>query len=46
MKISKYCKSLKDAEKFQNKLYNSYNNVKLIDFPKFSEGGIYEWNVN
>ena len=28
-----------------NKLYNEYNHVRLVDFPKDSEQGIYVFEV-
>ena len=45
MKISRYCLSLKAAELYQNKLYKSYDSVKLISFPFFGDAGMYEWEV-
>ncbi len=45
--IIKYCKSLKSAESYQNRLYNKYNYVKLIGFPDTYSGyGNYTWIVN
>jgi hypothetical protein len=46
MKIQKHFKTLKQVEKFQSKLYNQYNTVKLIFFPVCSESGIYTFFVN
>lgn len=39
--IQKEFKTLKQAENFMNRLYSKYNSVELIQFPKFSENGIY-----
>lgn len=44
-KIIKCFKTLKDAENYHEKLYNKYNKVQLVDFPRFTEAGIYTWNV-
>jgi hypothetical protein len=44
--IRKYFKSIKQAEKYQNKLYNKYNYVRLIQSPIFTEDGLYEWHVS
>lgn len=44
--IAKYCKTLKQAEKYQNSLYNKYPYVRLISFPLFSEEGLYEWHIS
>lgn len=37
----KRCKTLKEAENFQNSLYNEYDHVKLVGWPRFSENGLY-----
>jgi hypothetical protein len=46
MTIQKYFKTLKQVERFQSKLYNQYNSVKLVFFPIYSEDGIYTFFVN
>ena len=43
--ITKVCKSIKDAERFQNSLYSKYETVKLIQFPVTNENGTYVWYV-
>jgi hypothetical protein len=43
--ISKKFESIKKAESYQNRLYGKYNHVKLLTFPRFSESGIYVWEV-
>lgn len=43
--ITKVCKSIKDAERFQNSLYSKYETVKLIQFPVTNENGTYVWHV-
>ena len=43
--IRKFYSNLKQAERYQNSLYNKYNEVQLVDFPRFSESGVYVWNV-
>jgi hypothetical protein len=44
-RITKTFKSLKEAENYQNKLYNKYNHVKLVYSPKIGESGNYTWEV-
>jgi hypothetical protein len=44
--IRKYFKSIKLAEKYQNKLYDKYPYVRLIQSPIFTEDGIYEWHIS
>jgi hypothetical protein len=34
------------AEKFQNRLYNKYNSVKLVGFPQIDKAGFYVWEVS
>lgn len=45
MKIYKDCKSLKQAEQYHERLCNKYYKVQLEDFPRFTEAGVYTWNV-
>ena len=44
--ISKHFDSLKKVEKYQNRLYNKYDSVKLVSFPHFCESGMYIFIVN
>ena len=44
MKLSKECKSLKAAERYQNSLYNRFWYVQLIQAPRFTEAGNYIWD--
>jgi len=44
--ISKRFDTLKQAEGYQNKLYEQYNSVQLIQAPTFSEEGLYIWRVD
>lgn len=44
-RIDKYCDTLKQAEDFQDDLYDEYESVRLIGFPSFSESGLYVWTV-
>ncbi len=44
--ITKRFKTIKQAEKYQNSLYNKFPYVVLIDFPKWSEEGQYTWEVS
>jgi hypothetical protein len=43
--ITKTYKTLKQAERYQNSLYNKYDHVRLIRSPMFSEEGVYAWEV-
>jgi hypothetical protein len=43
--ISKQCKTLKQAERYQNRLYEKYQRVRLVKFPWFTEKGSYVWEV-
>ena len=43
--ISKYFNTLRQAEKFREKLYNQFDSVKLIDCPLFEECGQYTFVV-
>lgn len=44
-KITKHFDTLAQAERYQNRLYDKYDHVRLIDFPRFSESGTYIWEV-
>lgn len=45
MTIARTFKTLKQAERFQNALYNKYNSVQLTRSPRFTEEGVYVWEV-
>jgi hypothetical protein len=45
IEISKTFKTIKQAEKFQNSLYNRFNYVALTSSPIWSEEGVYTWDV-
>jgi len=44
--ISKRFNSIKQAERYQNKLYNTFNYVQLISYPVWSEDGLYIWEIS
>lgn len=37
--------TVKQAERFQNALYNKYDHVRLVTAPTFSLTGTYIWEV-
>lgn len=37
--------SLKEAERYQSRLINKWDCVKLVQFPLFGESGKYMWHV-
>ncbi len=39
MQIQKQCKTLKQAENYQNRLYNKYSSVQLVNMPLWVEEG-------
>ncbi len=41
----KYFKTMKQAERYRNKLYSAFNHVQLIEFPIFSEEGWYVFEI-
>ena len=43
--IKKRFNNMDDASKFQDKLYWRYDIVRLVDFPRSSDYGIYVWEV-
>lgn len=45
MTLSKVCKTLKAAERYQDKLDAQYDFVRLIQSPRFTEAGNYIWEV-
>ena len=46
MTIAKLYKTMKQAERYQTSLYNKYFYVRLVEFPRFTESGIYKWEVS
>ena len=46
MEIRKFCKTLDQAERYQDKLYDQYPVVQLISSPLFEESGYYIWKVS
>lgn len=44
--ITKHFETIKQAEKYQFKLYDKYNSVVLISSPLFTESGTYKWKVS
>lgn len=43
--IKRYFDSIKQAERFLNKLYDKYNFVQLVSFPMYGENGTYIFSV-
>ena len=43
--IEKQYDTLKQAERYQNRLYNRFDSVRLVRSPLFSESGKYVWEV-
>lgn len=43
--ITKVFKTMQQAERFQNALYNKYKKVVLISFPIYWTTGTYTWEV-
>lgn len=46
MTITKTFASYDEAGEYQHGLYNNYHDVKLINFPIFTESGDYTWKVS
>ena len=46
MEVRKYCKSLKQAERKQQDLYNKFPSVTLVSSPLWAEEGLYIWDVS
>jgi len=44
--ITKHFKTLKQAEKYQDKLYQHFPYCVLISYPIFSDEGQYTWEVS
>ncbi len=38
--------TLEQAEEFQNELYDIYDTVRLVAFPRFQRVGVYIWEVS
>jgi len=45
-RISKQFGTIKQAESYLNRLYGKYNSVQLVNFPAYSESGIYTFLVS
>jgi hypothetical protein len=45
IQLTKFFKTIKQAEKYQNSLYSKYPYVQLVSFPQFSEEGRYTWEI-
>jgi hypothetical protein len=45
MTLAKHCTTLKQAEQYQNRLYGKYESVRLVRSPRFTEAGLYVWEV-
>ncbi len=43
--ISKTFKTLKAAERYQNRLYDEYESVRLVACPFSGDAGVYVWEV-
>jgi hypothetical protein len=43
--IRKIYQTLRQAENYQNRLYNKFDYVRLVKSPMFSESGEYVWEV-
>ena len=44
-KISKTYKTLKAAEAYHTRLANKWHYVRLVQSPRFTESGVYVWDV-
>ena len=45
IKICKRFNNMDEASVFQDKLYGRYDVVRLVDFPRTSDSGMYVWEV-
>ena len=45
MTIVKRYETMKQAERFQNRLYAIYDYVLLKNWPRWQESGVYVWEV-
>jgi hypothetical protein len=43
--VKQYFNTLKQAEKYLNKLYSKYDHVRIISFPMFTEAGSYTFEI-
>ena len=43
--IAKAFKTMKQAERYQQALYNKYSKVELVSFPLYWQSGTYIWVV-
>lgn len=43
--VSKEFKTLAKVCAYQNRLYNKYESVQLVSFPRYAEQGTYVWEV-
>ena len=43
--IAKRFDTLRQAERFQNRLYGKYDRVTLVSSPRFGESGLYVWSI-
>ena len=43
--VKQHFDSLKQAEKYLNKLYSKYDHVRLISSPMFTEAGVYTFEI-
>lgn len=44
-KLAKEYETMTQAGVYQNRLYNKYDSVKLVEFPHYTEHGTYVWEV-
>ena len=45
-KLIRYCATLAEAERYHARLYNRYDRVRLVEFPRWSDAGNYVWEVS
>lgn len=43
--VKQHFSSLKQAEKYLNKLYSKYDHVRIISCPMFTEAGSYTFEI-
>ena len=43
--IAKHFQTIRQAERYQDRLYNRFDVVRLVRFPLFDEAGSYVWEV-
>jgi hypothetical protein len=44
--INKHFKTIKQADRYHLRLMDKYNSVKIINYPRFSETGLYTWQIS